>query len=208
MSKLIVIDAGHWISDSGAKIEGFQENTITIQIRDELKKVLPDALYVPDNLDLKMTIEWINERVNSNSLAISIHVNSQNDNSFRGTEAYYYNDSRLADIFSKHVAEKLGVPNRGAKPDTQTYVGELGFLRKLKCQSVLIECLYLTNLFDRAALIADGPRKIAEGIKEAIKVVLPHPEVLATDEVPKDLVSQFLSLLKLFQTWLKLIQKK
>jgi len=77
----------------------------------------------------------------------------------------FFGEPRLAEVFSRNVARVLNIPNRGPKSDTMSGPGELGWLRKIKCQSVLIECLYLTNSEDLKAL---DEYKIAEGIKNAV----------------------------------------
>jgi len=54
------------------------------------------------------------------------------------------------------VAEKAdyssGVPNRGAKPDTQTAVGSLGWIRKTTMWASLVEVCFLTNPEDMKIL--------------------------------------------------------
>ena len=190
----IFISAGHNIKDTGTSWGTLKENELTIKIRDELSKLLKgDYFYPPDNLTLAETIKWINGWVSldSNSFALEIHFNANNNFKLRGTEAYYWNDPRYANVFSKEVADALSIPNfgamsinllggmngrkigcmdslGGAKPDYMSYVGELGFLRKLNCPSVIIECLYLTNENDRMAL---DIVKIAQGIKNGIDIL-------------------------------------
>ena len=187
-------NAGHFLHDSGAVAHGHYENKMTIELRDELEK-LTDIVIVPDNLDLKETIAWINKRASKDDIAFSIHFNSHNDSSVRGTEAYFSNDreSELAGIFSQNVAEALGFPNRGAKPDRFSYVGSLGFLRKLKCDSTLVEVGYLTNDKD---LLDYNKRKAARGfvnaIKEAKKTMKTLEELRKENSELKRLVSQLL----------------
>lgn len=170
----IFVNAGHWIGDQGVSFGSYKENALMMAIRDKLKELLPDAEYVPDSLDLKATIEYSNQRARPDDFAIDIHLNSNKDSSLRGTEAYYYDNPRYAEVFSRKVSEALGIPNRGPKPDTQTYVGSLGFLRKLKCPSVVIECAYLSNSEDRTIITReDGLYNAARGIKNALDELFP-----------------------------------
>ena len=173
MSKKIWIDAGHFNNDMGfVSKQNIKEAEETKKIRDALKPLLVDyeVIYVPDALSLKETIEFINNIATTESFAISIHLNSNSNTLIRGTEAYYYSGPRYAEVFSRHVATTLGIPNRGAKPDTQTAVGSLGFLRLLKCPSVLAECAYMTNEADMERYT---PQKAAQGIKNAIEELFP-----------------------------------
>ena len=166
--RTIYIDAGHGGKDKGANVGIYWEGELVQAIRNQLK-VLIRAEFIPDDLNLKQTIEYINKTAKSEDLAISIHLNSHKNPSVRGTEAFYSDNPRLAEIFSRFVAKELLIPNRGPIHDSQTFVGSLGFLRQLKCQSVLIEVCYLTNEEDRKRLLNGGIFSAALGIKRAIE---------------------------------------
>jgi len=168
------INAGHLAPDNT------KESKLTIAIRNALHDLMPNAYYVHDNLDLRKSIDWINDKLkesSAESFAVGIHINANNDTQRRGTEAYYSDDPKYAKVFSRCVAKSLGVPNAGAIHDSKSYVGSLGFLRQLKCPSVIIEVCYSTNLGDRIALENDGIKKAAQGIKNALDELFP-PEVL------------------------------
>ena len=169
----IICKAGHWDRDPGRVTGEFIEHELAKKVVEELKLLLPGAVYVPTSLSLREAIQWVNKRVEPGDLAVETHFNSNNDPNMRGTEAYYSENSRLAGLFSQKVSEALGVPNRGPKHDSTSYVGSLGWLRNLKCQSVLIEACYLTNKEDTRAL---DVKKIALGIKNAIDILNWKPE--------------------------------
>lgn len=172
----IFINAGHWddpttdaIEDPGARTSEHNESELVMKIRDNLETIFPTADYVPDDLDLKQSIQYVNDRAERNDLAISIHINANNNTSIRGVEAYYADNSKLADLFSRRVSQSISIPNRGAKHDSESYVGSLGWLRKIKCQSVLIEVCYLTNSKDVFKIIIPSNKmKVARGIMQAI----------------------------------------
>lgn len=168
----IFINAGHYDKDSGASDHGYVENLLTMAVRDVLKSILTDrdCFYVPDNLNLRKSIDLINETATNEDFAIEIHFNQNADRKIRGTEAYFFKDNKFAKIFSREVSIMLGIPNRGPMPDSQSYFGELGWLRQLKCPSVLVEGCYLSNVDDINALHTE---KIARGIKKAIDVLFP-----------------------------------
>ena len=171
----IFINSGHFSKDSGVVVGKYIERDLNNQIRDEIKKLLPDASYIPDELNLKQSISWVNEKCQPEDIAIDIHLNAHANKQQRGVECYYYKNKALAKSVSQMVSENLSIPNRGAKPDTQSYVGSLGWCRNLKCNSVVLECGYLTNIFDLDKVI-NGKDKIAKGIYEA--VAMPAEEVL------------------------------
>lgn len=168
------VNSGHFRGDNGhiEYLSGnitIRENQETEKIRDELRGLLLgkyETMFVPDDLNLKDSIAYINSYAISSDFAIDIHLNASNDKGLRGTEAYYgKDDPKHAVSFSRCVANALGIKDRGAKPDSQSAVGYLGFLRQLKCPAVLVEVCYITNDFDR---IAYTPKKAAEGIKNAL----------------------------------------
>jgi len=186
----IFFSAGHNnVGDNGAIVNEFKESEIVMSIRDKVKDILKDAIFVPDNLSLRETIDFINAQSLPDDLCIEIHLNSNGDKEVRGTEAYYISDPKLALHFSKIIAEycdfinlgakdiqkkeeSLGFDNRGARPDSQTHVGSLGFLRQTHCQSVLIELCYLSNFLDRSYIISEnGQNKVAEAIVKGIKLL-------------------------------------
>ena len=139
----IIIDAGHWddpktyhIEDPGAVAGKYTEQKLALEVRDELKKILKDrdVRYVDDSLNLKFVIQWIKDIINPADLAIAIHFDANRNKTIRGTTCYYATKGQkeIAKIMSDSVSNRLGVPNRGAKHDSQTYVGSLGFLRNTK----------------------------------------------------------------------------
>ncbi len=165
----IFVNAGHWDHDSGAVHDKYKESDLVISIRDVLKQIAPNLFYVPDDLDLRKSIEWVNERCSQEDIAIGLHLNANKNHNIRGTEAYYAHDDELAQVFARQVSQSLGIPNRGAKHDSETYVGSLGFLRKLNCRSVVVEIAYLTNNIDRNKItFPSGFTLSARGIKNAI----------------------------------------
>ena len=195
----IFVNAAHHLRDSGVIYGPLKENvlgqtdwipSLGMMVRDNLRPLLEgyEVFYVTDELDLKASIAWINEKCHETDFALEVHFNANNDKNIRGTEAYYADNPQFAIFFSAEVSGKLGIPNRGAKHDSQTYVGSLGFLRKLVCPSVVVEAAYLTNYQDRWIVSQlNAPRKIAEGVANAINLLFPLPK-----EVPPSWFRSFL----------------
>ena len=183
----IFINAGH-------REGGGYESKLNMKIRDELKKILPQAIYVADDLDLKNTLDWIKEYPTvSNKFAIGIHVNANSDKTVRGAESYYADDPKYAEVFSRCVAREMGILNGGAKHDSITYVGSLGFLRQLDCPSVIVECGYSTNMMDMIAFENDGVKKAAQGIKNAIDELFPEDDEIEIIEEQLSLIQRFVA---------------
>lgn len=191
--RTIIVNAGHWIDDSGAvvlcdtcnfpgtiKEPSLVERDEVMKIRDETVRLLEaegfNVISVPDNLDLRKSIEFCNVYTKNpnDGLAIDIHLNRRGvsgDKSTRGSEVYYGVSGTslgIARILSQEISKSLNIPNRGAKPDTVSAVGQLGWIRKVNCWSVVIECLYMDNREDQIALRAGGHKRAAQGIVSGI----------------------------------------
>ncbi len=178
MKPRVIINAGHSVFDPGVMHGGKKESAIAMGLRDEIVHKLGeryDFISVPDTINLRDSIAWINRRANVNDVAFSIHFNSHSNRTVRGTEAYYYNqrEGELAAIYSREISEALGIPNRGAKPDRYTWVGSLGWVRQLKCDSVLIEFCYITNPADMRVFNYGDALK---GVERALDEIIPRKE--------------------------------
>lgn len=197
----IWLDSGHSKTDSGAVVGNKTESKLAMQIRDLVVKNAGDLEIeiINDDLNLKETIEVIRQEASDNDLAIAIHLNANNNPDAKGVEAYFYKDSKIAEIFTRNICRMTGQVNRGARADTETFVGSLGFLRKVPCKSVLIECGYMTNggecwnLSD--PLFQD---KIAKGIVNAIKEVELQSQIYTLQQ----------KLVALLESWIAILQGK
>lgn len=193
VEKLIIINAGHWddpdtpgIDDPGASYNHVVEQVEVAKVRDRLVPMLQDRGYtvkmVPDHLNLARSIEWANQQTQelNGGLAIDIHLNYLSDTSARGTEAFYgesETSKAIATTLATHMSSGLGIPNRGAKPDTQTAVGSLGWIRKTKMWASLIEVCFLTNEEDINTLQGpEGYRKAAKAIADGVDYLFGQQE--------------------------------
>lgn len=175
VARKIVINAGHFDGDPGA---------VTLKEADEVKKIRDQAVIalkaagfevvpVPDDLDLKKSIAFANTAIKdlNGGLCIDIHLNANNDPKARGTEAYHGTSDtskKIAEAMSRNVAKALKLSDRGAKPDTETHVGSLGWIRQTKGWATLVEVAFITNAADMAALrTAAGYKAAGKGIADA-----------------------------------------
>ncbi|NER20126.1 MAG: peptidoglycan DD-metalloendopeptidase family protein [Symploca sp. SIO1B1] len=176
----IFISAGHYFQDPGASSAlGTTEAEEMIQTRDLIIEELEsrglqsgrDFLSVPDTINLGPTISWINARSVAGDVALEIHGNAANGQ-VRGTECFYIdgNNERRGDaqlILDSLLQEVPELSSRGAKPDTATFVGILGFIRRIRIPSLLLELCFLDNLPD-LLLLQNKRRQFAQGIAEGL----------------------------------------
>lgn len=184
--KHVIVNAGHWEKDPGSSAQGFVERDEVQKIRDELIPLLKEAGFVvseiPDNLSLADSIKKVNEVAPKldDALAIDIHLDFASNTARTGTTGFYGVSGlsrQIAGTISKNVEEVLGVPDNGAKPDTETYVGELGWIRKTTCWATLIEVCFISNKEDMALLTAPGGyQRAALGIANGILEVYGMPQ--------------------------------
>ena len=189
--KNIIINSGHHKADSGATHKDIIERDECYKVRDALVPILQARGYtvydVPDDLDLAKSIRWANNvapRLDS-GLAIDIHFNSLSNTSVGGTEAFYgtsETSEKIAAALSSGISKALGTRNRGAKPDTQSAVGSLGWIRKTTMWASLVEICFITNDSDMELIKAEnGYIKAATGIADGIDEIYgkdsPQPPV-------------------------------
>jgi N-acetylmuramoyl-L-alanine amidase len=186
----IFLNNGHHLKDSGAVHHGHEESQMAIELGNSVALALEtfvEVLVVPDDLNLKDSIKWVNDQATEHDFAFSTHFNSHNNQYVRGTEVYYANtrEKELAITFAEEVSKAGGFKNRGPRHDSATWVGSLGWLRNLKCDSVLLEVCYLTNHED---MVKYDTQKVTEGIVNAIKKIIPQQvELPKCEELEEEL---------------------
>ena len=177
----IFISAGHGglengRTDPGAIVAGTTEAQEMIELRDlivpELRSRNFETLFVPDDLSLVQSIDWINGRSRPGDIAIEIHADAFSNLTVRGASAFYIanNDDRRghAELLLIALIRRVPqLPNRGAKPDTAAGVGSLAFCRNVALPSLLLEVGFLTNPDDRA-LLQNRRRDFALGIADGL----------------------------------------
>jgi N-acetylmuramoyl-L-alanine amidase len=173
--KIIVIDAGHGGNDLGATLNGLQEKTIVENISKRIKSQNKN-----ENLEIVLLREGdhemeLSERVSiinnlNPSLVISLHINSSENFSRNGVEAYvsanpkYYDESKAnAELVIDKVAGNYF--SRGEVRDASFYI-----LKNSNCPAMTLEIGYLSNINDRTYIISEkGQTEIADKILEAVK---------------------------------------
>ena len=185
--KIIVIDPGHGGNDAGAiGPTGVMEKTVTLNVALELEKLLKAngaTVIMTRHTDKTVShkgasasaIEELQARCDvANSarahIFISIHADSFNNSSARGTTGYYYsqtegqNSIRLADCIRKALCEQIKTPSRGTKP-CNFYV-----VKNTDMPATLIELAFISNPDEENILSSvEGVLKCAQGILDGIE---------------------------------------
>lgn len=170
----ISINAGHSPAAPGAS--GYLDEVKEARkVRDALKKELKARGHtVYDSTAADTTIDTVSEqvrKVNAKNvdLAMSIHFNAGGGT---GTECFYYRGDRLGKSLASEVsaacAKALGIRDRGAKPDTASNVGSLGFICYTNPLAVLLEVCFVDTKTDYNAYKKTGPSAIAYAVANAI----------------------------------------
>lgn len=177
----ICISIGHGKSakggyDSGALGGNYQEFKIAREIGKYIGEVFKDYACTADVINYDATL-YLTERIahvnkHGYDLAMEIHLNASGGT---GSEVYYKHKSatgkKLAGAISKSIANTFGIRDRGAKVKINPSNGTdyFGFVRSCKCESLLIETVFIDTASDRKHVeTAAGQRQCAEAIVKAI----------------------------------------
>jgi hypothetical protein len=177
----ICISIGHGKSakggyDSGALGGNYQEFKIGREIGKYIGEIFKGYACTADVINYDATL-YLTERIahvnkHGYDLAIEIHLNAAGGT---GSEVYYKHKSstgkKLAAAISKSIANTFGIRNRGAKVKINPSNGTdyFGFVRSCKCESLLIETVFIDTASDRKHVeTAAGQRQCAEAIVSAI----------------------------------------
>jgi N-acetylmuramoyl-L-alanine amidase len=167
--KVIVIDAGHGGTDSGAVSKvGLQEKDIVLDIAKSMiawnKSLLASEfdIYLTRNTD---TLISLADRVKlakhlKPDVFISLHCNHIDNDSIKGVEVYVYTDTQSmrlrANTILNQLNQNLGFKVRAPKQ------GNFQVLRETEgyCASILLELGYLSNL-DESEYLGDKENRKA-----------------------------------------------
>lgn len=177
----ICISIGHGKSakggyDSGALGGGYQEFKISREIGKYIGEVFKGYDCTADVINYDATL-YLTDRIahvnkHGYDLAMEIHLNAAGGT---GSEVYYKHKSatgkKLAGAISKSIANTFGIRDRGAKVKINPANGTdyFGFVRSCKCESLLIETVFIDTASDRKHVeTAAGQRQCAEAIVKAV----------------------------------------
>ena len=177
----ICISIGHGKSakggyDSGALGGNYQEFKIAREIGKYMGEIFKGYACTADVINYDATL-YLTDRIahvnkHGYDLAMEIHLNASGGT---GSEVYYKHKSatgkKLAGAISKSIANTFGIRDRGAKVKINPANGTdyFGFVRSCKCESLLIETVFIDTASDRKHVeTAAGQRQCAEAIVKAV----------------------------------------
>ena len=177
----ICVSIGHGKSakggyDSGALGGNYQEFKIAREIGKYIGEAFKGYACTADVINYDATL-YLTDRIahvnkHGYDLAMEIHLNASGGT---GSEVYYKHKSstgkKLAGAISKSIANTFGIRDRGAKVKINPSNGTdyFGFVRSCKCESLLIETVFIDTASDRKHVeTAAGQKQCAEAIVKAI----------------------------------------
>lgn len=160
--------------DSGAVSAGYQEfklgRAIGKCIGEELSKYNchVDVINYDADKNLSERIKYVNSK--KYDLNMEIHLNAGGGT---GPEVYYKSGNKqgkaLAAAISKSIATTFGLKDRGAKTKVVNGKDYFGCVREIKCQSFLVETVFIDTKSDRDKVIyASGQQQCARAIATAV----------------------------------------
>lgn len=177
----IAISIGHGKSksggyDSGAVGGGYHEFRLARQIgkyaAQELRSYGCTATLINYDADMYLTDRIAKINSGKYDLALEIHLNAGGGT---GSEVYYGKGDnagkKLAGAISKSIAKTFGIRDRGAKVKINTANGTdyFGFVRSCRCQSLLIETVFIDTATDRKKVETDaGQQQCGQAIALAV----------------------------------------
>ncbi len=187
-TKLVVLDAGHGGSDSGAvgtlNGQSVLEKDLTLSITYKVKSILEQNGVTVSLTRTGDTLPSLVERPTqangeNAALFVSIHINSADPASAHGIETYYATEnngdsygitsSYLATRLLRNMIDETGAADRGVK------IAEHAVTRRCNMPASLVECGFISNTEEVTLMTSeDYQNKLAQGIAQGILESLPQ----------------------------------
>lgn len=182
LGKVIYLDPGHGGLDPGAIYGGINEKDINLEISKKIEEKLSKLgaiVYMTRYGDYDLSVNNTINRKRSDlsrrsniinksdcDLFLSIHLNAEETNSYRGAQAFYAETNEknieIAKIFQEEFRKNLNSTRKYKKDNT------LYLQKRLKVPGVLLEVGFLSNSNERYLLKQETyQNKIAETIVSA-----------------------------------------
>ena len=158
--RVIVIDAGHGGKDSGATGNGYIEKNMTLKIVQNIKTNFDsDPLYKVYYTRLSDWYPTLTERydlanaVNADRF-LSVHINSADSASAKGTETLYKDYKTYASVIHSSSLSGMGYTKGSSYDRSLVYRPGLAVLRGTKMMSALAEMGFISNSTESARIDA------------------------------------------------------
>lgn len=168
LDKIVVLDPGHGGIDDGACEKELLEDLLNLEICKYLYDLLFNSgaqVYITRTGDYDLANMYSKNRKKDDLLRrtsfinninpdvlISIHMNAFNDERVNGSQVFFYHDNNLA----SYIQEELNQLN---DTDKKIKKDDYYILEKTKCDSVLVECGFLTGDKDYFKLQQESYKK-------------------------------------------------
>lgn len=149
----IFVAAGH-VAGAGARGQGLEEGAVAVQVTGELVAELrrrgATAVHVPDELDLRPTIAWIDDRFQKGDRALELHLNAAASATAHGCLVAY---SGTSQVWARRLVDALvtaGIKAWGKGVYNETEIAlmrgwsHLGFPHQIP-DAALLELGFITN---------------------------------------------------------------
>lgn len=170
--KVVMIDPGHGGSDPGAIGNGVEEKVANLYISQKVQEKLESSGYKvimtrEDDTYVSLSGRYNKANEENVDLFISIHNNSADNTSARGTEVlcnFGGDGEKLAENILNEIVSRISTINRGLKDGSRMAV-----IRHTDMPAVIVEGLFISNTSD-ANMLKDTNvlDNIAEGIYQGI----------------------------------------
>ena len=185
----LILLAGHGAGDPGTVSNNTTEHAEVANIVDKIVRNFKVETMEP--IPLVKRIALLNKLYDAQDCVVEVHMNSAIFTA-TGVEVFYEDgldkDREKAMIMSHVISRKLGLTDRGAKPDTSTKHKHLGIIRDTISRSFLIELGFITNKEDLRVVREKGAEAVLEALREIaeIKPRIPNARVIYEDVVEGD----------------------
>lgn len=172
-NRIIVIDAGHGGKDSGATGNGYVEKNMTLKIVQNMKSYFDsDPSYKVYYTRLSDWYPTLTQRydlannVNADRF-LSVHINSADSSSAKGTETLYKDYKTYAGIIHASSLSGMGYTKGSSYDRDLVYRPGLAVLRGTKMMSALAEMGFISNSTE-SARIDSRSQTIGSALYQAI----------------------------------------
>ncbi len=187
--KIIVVDAGHGGTDTGARSNDGSVNekdinlSVALKVAEKLSRQ-GATVVMTRKTDIKIPLKERADIANRNKadFFISIHINSNKlANSRSGSITFYHGgnviSSVLAECMQKQLGAASGLPSIGVWSDTRIYSTGFAVLRYSKMPAVLLELGFINHTKDLKRMIQpDFHAKVAESVVKGLGTYLGNGE--------------------------------
>lgn len=175
----IYIGVGHGGSDSGAVGNGLKEKDLNLAVAKACKAAL-----VRSGVTVKISREtdkeiWLEQRIAecnkfAPDYALDIHHNAGGGD---GIEVYHSINNAVDDKLAENIIDAvkaIGQNSRGLKTRVEGGADYFGFIREIKCPSILVECAFVdtddVKIVNTAAKQKAMGEAIAKGVLKTLNI--------------------------------------